>query len=435
MSHHSARIHKLKKLVVPLPCFFILGTCLYLSYAAILLAPNGVSTTGSRLRFWQGSNEAVALKSLRIEVSGQSSGVYEVFTALHVLLPLKTSKRRCFREVKQALISILPDGVYKITLYITGGCFTREWLRTDAANAVFSTKPKVCMKPTVPSVHTLVVRNDRVPTLRQCSPEERFRVGYWLNKSWVTGGCKTEEVRLKSQLFIHMAGDSVARNMLGIFCRKINATRTLRVLDERKKVKFSHCCDEAKSRCIFFRMTWFPRDTFSPSYVFNHFRTKEMYCSHFPTDDVQNCLQNTPALAFPFDKSGATTDAKYIWHWLFYGSHSPALGASKQTCAKFEKMSSGQNVISFGTPAVRAELIPNKYANQRHTRTNERIAALNELLDECKGNSSFLDLFPASFARPKTDFSDAIHMTSGASLALAELIWSSSLSLRSLPLV
>ena len=210
-----------------------------------------MSTTGSRLRFWQGSNEAVALKSLRIEVSGQSSGVYEVFTALHVLLPLKTSKRRCFSEAKQALISILPDGVYKITLYITGGCFTREWLRTDAANAVFSTKPKVCMKPTVPSVHTLVVRNDRVPTLRQCSPEERFRVGYWLNKSWVTGGCKTEEVRLKSQLFIHMAGDSVARNMLGIFCRKINATRTLRVLDERKKVKFSHCCDEAKSRCIF----------------------------------------------------------------------------------------------------------------------------------------------------------------------------------------
>ena len=44
MSHRSARIHKLKKLVVPLPCFFILGTCLYLSYAAILLAPNGVST-------------------------------------------------------------------------------------------------------------------------------------------------------------------------------------------------------------------------------------------------------------------------------------------------------------------------------------------------------------------------------------------------------
>ena len=160
-----------------------------------------------------------------------------------------------------------------------------------------------------------------------------------------------------------------------------------------------------------------------------------MYCSHFPTDEVQNCLQNTPALAFPFDESGATTDAKHIWHWLFYGSHSPALGASKQTCAKFEKMSSGQNVISFGTPAVRAELIPNKYANQRHTRTNARIAALNELLDECKGNSSFLDLFPASFARPKTDFSDAIHMTSGASLALAELIWSSSLSLRSLPLV
>lgn len=365
------------------------------------------------------------LRSLRVEVSGQrdSEGV---FTAIQLIVPLSTSPWRCHREVRRAIERTLPVGTYDAKFYTTGACFTRRWLKTDVLQSLILPDPMVCIKPSKPLLRKFVVSAPHQSTKSACTNAERLHSGYWLNNTWVAGACEgvdmTQAVRAKKQ-YIYVAGDSVVRGMMGTFCRKINATRSHRILDENHKVRFKHCCDDSLDHCIFFRMSWFPRNTFSPKYVDTYLSTKSTYCNHSASEDFKNCLHTCPTSAFPLDEKGKHNPTNNTWHWLFYGSHSPALGASVATCEKFKSMSSGENVISYGTPAVRAALIPDKYANQRGTRTNARIATLNAMLVNCIGHNEFMDLFSPTFARPESDFQDAIHVKADASAALSELIW------------
>ena len=142
-----------------------------------------------------------------------------------------------------------------------------------------------------------------------------------------------------------------------------------------------------------------------PKYVDTYLSTKSTYCNHTHPEDFKNCLHTCPTSGFPLDEKGKHNPTNNTWHWLFYGSHSPALGASVATCEKFKSMSSGENVISYGTPAVRAALIPDKYANQRGTRTNARIATLNAMLVNCIGHNEFMDLFSPTFCKAGVRFS------------------------------
>eukprot|EP00223_Ostreococcus_mediterraneus_P010449 CAMPEP_0179627232 /NCGR_PEP_ID=MMETSP0932-20121108/4233_1 /TAXON_ID=548131 ORGANISM="Ostreococcus mediterraneus, Strain clade-D-RCC2596" /NCGR_SAMPLE_ID=MMETSP0932 /ASSEMBLY_ACC=CAM_ASM_000582 /LENGTH=175 /DNA_ID=CAMNT_0021496569 /DNA_START=1028 /DNA_END=1555 /DNA_ORIENTATION=- len=166
-------------------------------------------------------------------------------------------------------------------------------------------------------------------------------------------------------------------------------------------------------------MSWFPRETFSPFYVERQLGTRDIYCSE--SSSAVNCSASIPEAAFDLKSST-------VWHWLFYGSHSPNFGSSNKTCELLKSMSSydkaRERTLIYGTPAIREDLIPDKYMIQRRTRTNTRIAALNEFLAGCVDSNLFVDLFPATFSRAKEDFADAIHMKYNASRAISEMIWS-----------
>jgi len=105
------------------------------------------------------------------------------------------------------------------------------------------------------------------------------------------------------------------------------------------------------------------------------------------------------------------------WHWLFLGSHSPALGASASTCDNVRKLLRNKmpndELLIFGTPAIVERLIPDKYiAEQRVTRTNARIQLRNKLIAKCLNPHVVFDLFPMTFALPESHYTDAVHFPS-----------------------
>ena len=115
-----------------------------------------------------------------------------------------------------------------------------------------------------------------------------------------------------------------------------------------------------------------------------------------------------------------------VWHGLFYGSHSDLIGASNETCRQLKAISRQyENKLVFGTPAIKEDSIPHKYAAQRVSRTNARIAAVNELLPKCIGSYAVVNMFVPTHALPETAFADAIHLRDPESSALARSIMTS----------
>jgi len=366
--------------------------------------------------------DANYLQSVRVEMSGQNTDE-NLFAAIQVILPLEKSH---VLESERLMQRILPPGKYSVEYFITGTCFTRDWLEADGVLMPQEEESKACHPGT--SLKTKNFNKKVVEMFSNCTNHgtlvklEPSEVGYWHNSIWYPSRCqKTKTMSIKltfDRIYIHIAGDSVARDMLGNFCRQINATMFHTILGIDKKAKFRHCCTRALHKCIIFRMSWFPRDNFSPEYMRTNLRTREQYCSE--SRSISECISSVAQEAFDFD-------SPQLWHWLFYGSHSPKLGASNVTCQQMRRLlpeADRTRTVLFGTPAIREDLIPGKYADQRRIRTNARIATLNEFLSHCVYPQTFIDLFPASYSRHEHDFVDAIHMNANASTSLSNMIWS-----------
>ena len=78
----------------------------------------------------------------------------------------------------------------------------------------------------------------------------------------------------------------------------------------------------------------------------------------------------------------------------------------------------------FDTPAIREDLIPDKYSPQRTSRTNARISAISSTLANCVGRSRAFPIFPMTYALPESVFADAIHLNEEASALVARTVMS-----------
>jgi len=245
----------------------------------------------------------------------------------------------------------------------------------------------------------------------------------WNGTQWQLSATEVavREEKTKDYLFVHLAGDSVTRNMFARLCRLIANTKHKKRVHEKK---YGYCCRDRV--CLTFRSTWFPLKEFFPEWFKLEHPTRKSFCGQ----DAQ-CLKLVPQEMFHWASSDIEVENRIsVLHLSFYGSHTPLLGPSEKTCAQLRlalsATSTAQNfsekTLIFGTPAIRSEWIPDKYAEQSRYRTNARIAALNEALLDCIGEASWVNMFHMSFARNKDDFTDAIHMKNNASEEIAEAI-------------
>ena len=241
--------------------------------------------------------------------------------------------------------------------------------------------------------------------------------GFWNGSQWQPSDCQVE-VRERGQssfLFVHIAGDSVIRNMFEQLCLIIANSRGSRKVNREKD--FRYCC--GTNACLTFRFTWFPVLVVFPSWFKKKFQSREAFCKN---DTI--CLQTIPQEMFRWSYSNIPfQNMKNTWHLSFFGSHSPELGPSEKTCQQLRHASTAKedNILIFGTPAIRSEWIPEKYSTQKGYRTNARISALNEVLLDCVGPNSWVNLFYSTFARNTDEYRDAIHTNVNVSddLALA----------------
>lgn len=401
---------------------------LYLWWIRRFLTNNGERRLSLQPAFTGGG----FLQSFRFEVAGERPHGENVFTARQLIVPANEPVRKYEDALLGELQASLPKGTYTVKRSLTG-CFHDQWLRTDIDSRLQTSAFKVhthagrCPLSRQRHVRKLVA-NGSSEVRAECGQiSDIFKFGYWTDDGWESHQCAvhdTGETFHEQKIFIHIAGDSVARGMLDLFCKKIDATKHHTIVDSDQRVKYRHCCDEGLNSCVIFRMSWYPLPNFSPTYVTEHWQTKETYCRE--SHDVLGCVSTVADAAF---NHRATLNQSNVWHWLFIGSHSPGVGASAETCLKFRELSlSRENIIFFGTPAINEELIPGKYASQRGLRTNARIFALNEMLANCTSTKSFADLFTVSFSRTSSDFADAIHFKLPASDALSEVIWHSHLA-------
>ena len=81
-----------------------------------------------------------------------------------------------------------------------------------------------------------------------------------------------------------------------------------------------------------------------------------------------------------------------------------------------------EKVLLFGTPAIRAKLIPAKYSGQINYRSNPRIATLNDVLTDCLMTDKMVNLFHSTVSKPEDSFHDAVHFEDSASADLANAI-------------
>jgi hypothetical protein len=394
--------------------------------------PNGGERLSLRTAFTGGE----FLQSFRFEVTGERSHRENVFTARQLIVPANEPVRKYEDALLGELQELLPKGTYTVKRSLTG-CFHNQWLRTDidprSPTSALRAHTHASRCPLSKQRHVRkLVANGSSEVRAECGQiSDIFKFGYWTDNGWESHQCGvqfTGGTFREQNIFIHIAGDSVARGMLDSLCKKIDATKHHTIVDSDQRVKYRHCCDEGLSSCVIFRMSWYPLQNFSPNYVTEYWQTKETYCRE--SHDVLGCVSTVADAAFNLR---ATLNQSQVWHWLFIGSHSPGVGASSETCLKFKELSSSrENIIFFGTPAINEELIPGKYASQRGLRTNARIFALNKMLANCTSTKSFADLFTVTFSRRSSDFADAIHFKLPASDALSEVIWHSHLAAKHL---
>jgi len=417
-------IARLNLYLLPVLCFALASLWYTIQY--IKLEHDAVTTPPSD------SPDRKLHRSFRFEITGYGRSVRNIFTARQLIVPANVTAGISNEGVLEQLVQKLPSGAYKVNSFFTG-CFDAEWLHTDVEKHTLASSPSQlshavnCTSVRQPITRKVVVRASLESKGCCTHVSDVFGSGYWSNSGWASDTCylcpqRVAAVFRMKDTFIHIAGDSVARGMLGTFCNKIGATKSHTIYDSNRKVKYRHCCNEGLSSCIIFRMSWHPKPNFSPTFVLKHLKNRENYCSE--SDHFSECMSTISAAAFSTPQS----NRHVTWHWLFFGSHSPRIGASANTCKDYRKLSlADPNVIFFGTPAVREELIPEKYVSQRGIRTNARIAALNDMLAGCVSNKSFANLFTVSYSRKNSDFADAIHLKPAASKALSEVVWTAHL--------
>ena len=334
-----------------------------------------------------------------------------------------------FTHDTSALKRVLPAGDYQISSKLTSTCFTARVLHEDLANRSSINLNGDCleeMEISAERTESIFLKGMKRPSRRCADLFDAFSVGYWLNgTTWKPAQCTfpelfVGEMKLPAYLVVHIAGDSVVRNMFGVFCESLDATMGYAFSVSGKKVR-QHCCTANANICLTHRMTWFPLANFRPEILRENYPTKTAYCQNAPDEAV--CLENTPEIMFqtPHSNTGFS-----VWHWLFYGSHSDLLGASNSTCELLRSLTApkDETVLIFDTPAIREDLIPDKYSPQRTSRTNARISAISSTLANCVGRSRAFPIFPMTYALPESVFADAIHLNEEASALVARTVMS-----------
>lgn len=375
-------------------------------------------TTGTELTY---------LSSERIDALGNCADGVIQYAALHFQHVGKTSR------VGDALKRVLPSGEYQVSSKLTSTCFTQHVLHQDLVSRSSIKLNGDCLQDTEIAVNrteSLTLKGIKRPSRRCADFVDAFTIGYWLNGTiWKPSGCtypelSAGEMELPAKLVIHMAGDSVVRNMFNVFCGSIEAMVSYIFRVNGKRVR-QHCCTVNANICLTFRMTWFPLADFRPETVRANYPTKIAYCHNAPDEVV--CVENTPEIIFhrPNGNTGLS-----VWHWLFYGSHSDLLGASNSTCELLRSLTApvNENLLIFDSPAIREDLIPDKYTPQRSSRTNARISAISSILPECVGRRQAFPIFPMTFALPESVFADAIHLNAEASTLVAHTVMSAFLA-------
>ena len=324
----------------------------------------------------------------------------------------------------------LPEGRYEIFL-VECRSFSEEDLLADFTVNGSGSVLEYC--PPFARLNTTLRIPSRQVSIPICSDTSvASSHGYWKHHAWSPSKCKfpnktesfvmTNKVQHK-KIIIYIAGDSVSRGMFGEWCALIAANSTW-AFDSKTigKVSRQHCC--RGDFCLFQEFTWFPLPTFFPSKFKTTYPDVSSYC---PQDSQtgEDCRDSVPDFAFAWDKNISDVE---VWHWMFYGSHSPVYGSSNSSCRKI--LESGINfdldderILIFGTPAIQESKIPDEYLKtQAKTRTNARISSRNRALKYCLPANSFVDLFPMTFALNSTDYGDAIHF-GRANKRVAKAIW------------
>jgi len=329
----------------------------------------------------------------------------------------------------------LPPGEYKIKLGSFPGlaCYTSEEL---ASNFVEIRPPNMSSCKSSSTVHTSV-KVHMSPTRALFSRANTSRSkcnsalvvsssGYWRRNTWEPLNCSlsrnyrdSKEAFISSDLrsmMIYIAGDSVSRGMFRYMCDHVGAQTRWKaeITDKTVGVLKQHCCRADHKICLVWRFTWYPLGDFFPEKFRRQNANVLQYCArNGSTLNHSRCVQTLPPHAFNWTMSHTVT----TWHWLFLGSHSPALGASASTCDNVRKLLRNKmpndELLIFGTPAIVERLIPDKYiAEQRVTRTNARIQLRNKLIAKCLNPHVVFDLFPMTFALPESHYTDAVHFPS-----------------------
>lgn len=363
------------------------------------------------------------LVSIRLGITGRSP-TGDRIDASRLLLRSSTVQSDSLQIKSQ--LEKLPTGRYLISKKFTSTCFREAVLHMNLRNRSSVYLDGSCMTKSTRKERKYSLKLKHAPSeaqyIEQCTTlSEIFADGFWVNtKNWQPLRCRLSGMLEKEQaspLVIHIAGDSVVRDMFGTFCAGINATHGEQFREDGK-IQRQYCCSEDDMMCLTYRMTWFPRDSFPPRNYNAQYGTRQQYCQ--AASHASACAAVTPKILFQDEVRHLKVE---VWHWLFYGSHSDLLGASNETCSQLKTIChEAEKNLVFGTPAIKEDLIPHKYAAQRTSRTNARIAALNEMLPECIGSNIAVNMFVPTHALPETAFADAIHLKAAASNAVAASI-------------
>lgn len=350
-----------------------------------------------------------------------------IFSAKLVRLDNQTSLRLT-QEAITNLFPGFPGGEYVLRFgpFLNRTCFTQAELEADFFDNLTFLNPGSDYCGTTAYLHAQIVIPGGQLTREVCkSSTVAGSQGYWSHGLWNPSKCKWDRKvarptpNFMKKLAVYIAGDSLSRGMFPHICNYFGAFRNWSAV-KSGKISKQHCCTDDYSVCLFWRMTWFPRVDFFPNTFKMQVPDASTHCSD-GSGEIASCKSSVPRHAFDWEHSAENVE---VWHWLFYGSHSPAYGVSNSSCSRLLSQgnlsSSGEHVLVFGTPAVNEALIPDNFvATQRKTRNNARIALRNVLLESCT-DVHFLDLFPMTFALPLDNFVDAVHFAKAyASVARA----------------
>ena len=364
------------------------------------------------------------LVSVRLAIQGTTDTGDQIHAAQLIVRPVLEEEGKIHRERHAALVNF-PAGNYNVSERLTSTCFNEEILHLDLPNRSSVRLDGSCMSKSTRKERSYRMKHTSMNTVNNselCKTfNEAFNTGFWVNeKDWQPSQCRviTSSLQaLQTALVVHIAGDSVLRNMFGNLCTKVAATKSAQFRESGKLVR-QHCCSEDNMVCLTHRMSWFPRESFFPQHYHEQYSSRTEYC--LGASNISACMLETPKILFPNETKLEEVE---VWHWLFYGSHSDLLGASYDTCQRLREISvQGGKMLLFGTPSIKENLIPTKYASQRVSRTNARISALNDLLPSCVGHEVAVNMFVPTHALPEVNFADAIHLDASANGVLASAI-------------